>query len=429
MSQYYNFLNIIQTKMIINLLDLVKDQVTCQLAKKASSFLGESESSVTSALGGIMPALLGSAIQKSSTGSGAQGLMDIIGKLDLGSLGDIAGLFGGGASNVNGLLNSGGGIVDALLGNKAGGVIELITGLSGMKSGSASSLLKMAAPFLMSIIGNQIKGKGLSALTDLLEGQKSFVNAALPSGLGSLLNFADVGSTTKVNTNIGNSVPTISGNSWMQWILPVLLGAAVLYWLGTKGCGKKTVEATTDKVEGVDTTANQAMDAVGTAADSIGAAVDKLFSYKLPSGFELVGAAADGIESKLIAAVEAGGPVADKNDPNAWFNFDRLLFDTGKATLQASSMEQLENIAEVLKAFPNVKLKVGGYTDNTGDPKSNLRLSTDRAFNVVAELEKLGVEKGRLAPEGYGDKFPIGDNTTEEGRQQNRSIAVRITTK
>ena len=404
------------------------DQVTGQLAKQASSFLGESESSVTSALGGIMPALLGTAIQKSSTGSGAQGLMDIIGKLDLGSLGDIAGLFGGGASNVNGLLNSGGGIVDALLGNKAGGVIELITGLSGMKSGSASSLLKMAAPFLMSIIGNQIKGKGLSGLTDLLAGQKSFVNAALRASLGSLLNFADVGSTTKVNTNIGNSVPTISGNSWMQWILPVLLGAAVLYWLGTKGCGKKTVEATTDKVEGVDTTANQVKDAV-TAADSLGEVVDKLFSYKLSSGFELVGAAADGIESKLISAIEAAGPIADKNDPASWFNFDRLLFDTGKATLQPSSMEQLKNIAEVLKAFPHVKLKVGGYTDNTGDPKSNLRLSTDRAFNVVAELEKLGVEKGRLAPEGYGDKFPIGDNTTEEGRQQNRRIAVRITTK
>ena len=199
--------------MSINLLDLVKDQVSGHLAKQASSFLGESESSVTSALGGIMPALLGSAIQKSSTASGAQGLMDIIGKLDLGSLGNIAGLFGGGASNVNGLLNSGGGIVDSLLGNKSGGVIDLITGLSGMKSGSTSSLLKMAAPFLMSIIGNQIKGKGLSALTDLLGGQKSFVNAALPAGLGSLLNFADLGSAPKVNTNINTNVPSTGGNN------------------------------------------------------------------------------------------------------------------------------------------------------------------------------------------------------------------------
>lgn len=415
--------------MSINLLDLVKDQVSGHLAKQASSFLGESESSVTSALGGIMPALLGSAIQKSSTASGAQGLMDIIGKLDLGSLGNISGLFGGGASNVNGLLNSGGGIVDALLGNKSGGVIDLITGLSGMKSGSTSSLLKMAAPFLMSIIGNQIKGKGLSALTDLLGGQKSFVNAALPSGLGSLLNFADFGSAPKVNTNINTSVPSSGGNNWLKWLLPVLLGAAVLYWLSTKGCGKKAVEATTDAIEAVDSTANQAMDAAGAAADSLGAAVSKLFSYKLSSGFELVGAAADGIESKLITAIEAAGPVADKADPTAWFNFDRLLFDTGKATLQASSQEQLKNIAEVLKAFPKVKLKVGGYTDNVGDSKSNLRLSTDRAFNVVAELEKLGVEKGRLAPEGYGDKFPVGDNTTEEGRQQNRRIAVRITEK
>ncbi|HRO74078.1 MAG TPA: DUF937 domain-containing protein, partial [Saprospiraceae bacterium] len=75
--------------MAINLLDLVKDQITGQLAKQASSFLGESESSVSSALGSIMPVLLGSAIQKSSSPSGAQGIMDIIGKLDLNSLGDI----------------------------------------------------------------------------------------------------------------------------------------------------------------------------------------------------------------------------------------------------------------------------------------------------------------------------------------------------
>ena len=324
--------------MSINLLDLVKDQVTGQLAKQASSFLGESESSVTNALGGIMPTLLGSVIQKSATPSGATGMMDMISKLDLNSLGNIAGLFNGGASSVNGLLNSGGGIVDALLGNKSGGVIDMISSLSGMKSGSTSSLLKLAAPFLMGIIGNQIKGKGLSFFTDLIMGQKKYVADALPAGLGSLMNFGDF-SAPKLSTSVNTSTSTGGGNNWMKWLLPILLGAAVLYWLSTKGCGKKMEDAATTAIEKVDSSAMKAVDAAGAAADSLGAAMDKLFSYKLSSGFELVGAAKDGIESKLVADIESKDAVKDKNDPAAWYNFDRLLFDTGKATLQASSQE------------------------------------------------------------------------------------------
>ncbi len=412
--------------MSINLLDIVKDQITGQLAKQASSFLDESESSVTSALGGIMPALLGSLAQKASTGSGAQSIMDVIGKLDMGSLSNIAGLFGGGASNVNGLLNSGGGMVDMLLGSKSGGVIDLISGLSGMKSGSTSSLLKLAAPFLMSIIGNQIKGKGLSGLTDLLSGQKSFIKAALPDGLRSLLNFADLGSAPKVNTNINAGTTAGGGNNWMKWLLPVLLGAAVLYYLGTKGCAKKAVESTGDVVAVIDSSAQNAIDATGAALDSMGVAVENLFKYKLSSGFELVGATANGIESDLISLIEDKGKMVDKT---TWFDFDRLLFDTGKSTLQASSKEQLNNVAEILKAFPKVKLNIGGYTDNTGDAKANFRLSTDRAFNVMNELIASGIDKSRLKAEGYGDKFPIGDNNTEEGRQQNRRISVRVTDK
>lgn len=88
--------------------------------------------------------------------------MDLIGTLDLESLGDISGLFGSGASNVNGLLNSGEGIVESLLGSKTKGVVDLISNLSGMKNGATSSLLKLAAPFLLGVIGKQIQGKGLS---------------------------------------------------------------------------------------------------------------------------------------------------------------------------------------------------------------------------------------------------------------------------
>lgn len=414
--------------MAINLLDLVKDQVTGQLAKHASGFLGESESSVTNALGSIMPALLGGAVQKAASPSGAQGLMDMIGKLDLNSLGNMGSLFGGGASNVNGLMNSGGGIVDALLGNKVGGIVDVISNLSGLKSGSSSSLLKMAAPFLLSIIGNQIKGKGVSFLSELLGGQKSFVKAALPAGLGNVMNFGDFGgsSTQKTTVSGGSSASTGGGNNWLKWLLPLLLLGGLLWWFTKDGCGKKVEETVGDAVATVDSAAMKAAGAAGAAVDSMGAAVENLFKYKLSTGFELVGAAKDGIESQLVTFVEDASKPVDKN---LWFNFDRLLFDTGKATLQPSSQEQLKNIAEIMKAFPKLKVKLGGYTDNVGDPKSNLKLSTDRAFNVMNELVAMGVAKDRLSAEGYGDKHPVADNNTEEGRQQNRRIAVRVVEK
>ncbi|MBK9736989.1 MAG: OmpA family protein [Saprospiraceae bacterium] len=310
-----------------------------------------------------------------------------------------------------------------------GGVVDIISNLSGMKSGSTSSLLKMAAPFLMSVIGNQIKGKGLSFFTDLLMGQKDHVAKALPAGLGSVLGFADFGtSAPKVNVNMpSSSMPsTEGGNNWMKWLLPILLGAAVLYWLSTKGCGSKAVDATTDAITAVDSAAMDAANTAGAAMDSMGAAMDKLFTHTLAGGFALANASKDGIESKLITFIEDNTKVVDKT---TWFDFDRLLFDTGKATLQASSQEQLINVAEIMKAFPKVHLKLGGYTDNTGDAKANLRLSTDRAFNVKNELIKLGVDKSRLEAEGFGDKFPVGDNATEEGRQQNRRISARVSQK
>jgi outer membrane protein OmpA-like peptidoglycan-associated protein len=106
-----------------------------------------------------------------------------------------------------------------------------------------------------------------------------------------------------------------------------------------------------------------------------------------------------------------------------------LTFDTGKATLQPSSEEQLNNIAEILKAYPNVHLKIGGYTDNTGDAAANQALSDARAKNVMDDLVSKGVAASRLESQGYGDQYPVGDNSTEEGRQKNRRIAMRVTQK
>lgn len=132
-----------------------------------------------------------------------------------------------------------------------------------------------------------------------------------------------------------------------------------------------------------------------------------------------------GIENKLLTFIKSDKVV----DKTTWFDFDRLTFETGKATLKPESQEQLKNIAEILKAYPAVNVKLGGYTDNTGNADSNLKLSQDRANSVRAELEKMDIDKDRLEAEGYGQEHPVASNDTKEGRAQNRRISIRVTKK
>ncbi len=151
------------------------------------------------------------------------------------------------------------------------------------------------------------------------------------------------------------------------------------------------------------------------------------WSKALPGGYQLKGAD-NGIERSLVTFIEDNNLQVDKN---TWFNFDRLTFATGSASLDmAKSKDQLTNIAEILKAYPKVSAKLGGYTDNTGNAAANKKLSMTRATNVVKALVAMGVDTKRLAAEGYGQEFPVCPaNDTKECRAQNRRIAARITAK
>ena len=134
----------------------------------------------------------------------------------------------------------------------------------------------------------------------------------------------------------------------------------------------------------------------------------------------------NGIESQVVNFLEGSGAI----DKTTWFNFDRLTFATGKATLDMDkSGEQLNNIAEIMKGYTNVKVKLGGYTDNTGNEASNMTLSQNRADAVKAALVAKGIAADRIETEGYGIAHPIADNATPEGRAKNRRIALRVDAK
>ena len=101
-----------------------------------------------------------------------------------------------------------------------------------------------------------------------------------------------------------------------------------------------------------------------------------------------------------------------------------INFDTGKATIRPDSDRTLDDAAAALKAAPNLKVEVGGHTDNVGTPQANEKLSGERAQAVMAALVKRGVAANRLTAKGYGQSAPIADNRIEDGRAKNRRVEI-----
>lgn len=103
-----------------------------------------------------------------------------------------------------------------------------------------------------------------------------------------------------------------------------------------------------------------------------------------------------------------------------------IKFKTAKAIIDPSSYAILDSVVEALKAHPEMKVEIQGYTDNTGKAASNMKLSQARAMAVQAYLVKKGIAPKRLSAKGYGPANPVAPNTTEQGRAENRRIEFKV---
>lgn len=417
--------------MPFNLIETVSNYFTPDFVNQASSNLGESNSGISKALSAIIPTGLAGIMKKATSGpEGETSIFNMASESALGLPSSPA--FDSLASH--GTPAAQGNLLTSLFSGNQTGIVSAIAGFAGIKNATVSSLLSMGLPVIMGLLGKHAKQNNLSAngLSGFLASQKDNIMSAMPAGLSSLAGMFGLGSASSSFSSptppkahvVRRAEETIDEGGGNKWLLPLIIAlvAIGLLWYFLRGCNDTKEEVTSTMpavVTSTDTMTTTVTTPVVTAPESI--------KVKLPNGKEL-DANRGGIEDQLVTFLTGNWKgMSEDALKEKWFDFDNLNFNTGKATLLPESERQLKNIAEILKAFPDAKIKIGGYTDASGNAIANKKLSQERADAAKAGLDRLGVSAQVLEAEGYGSefaKFPA--DASEEQRELDRHVSVSV---
>ncbi|MFT4152865.1 DUF937 domain-containing protein [Parafilimonas sp.] len=416
--------------MSLNILESIKGIFNNDLISKAATSVGEPENGVQKVVNGAVPAILLNLLHKSDTPEGASSVFSLVNNaVNSVPLNNPAGSL----PLVNAAEGASSNVTSNLFGDKLSGLVNSFSGFSGIKQSSVSSLLGWVTPLVLGLLGKHAKDNNLGAagLTDALKSQKDAIASAIPSGLN-LTGILGLGSLAGLGGKISSMAASAGADikhksaevtqevkkSGSKWLLPLIIIIAAVLLIGylMKSCNGKT-----DTVATGDTAVNTTADS--TITDNTGPVSVKV---KLPDGTEL-DAYKGGIEDRLVAYLNSTD-AADSISKTRWFDFDNLNFKSGSSEITDSSRVQINNIAAILKAYPKAKIKLGGYTDKTGDSTVNLKLSQQRAEATLAAIKKAGANAAQLTgAEGYGSKFAtVEASAPDEQRKKDRHISVNV---
>jgi hypothetical protein len=243
----------------MNLLDMVKGQLSDTVMGQLSSAVGLGKADTSKAMDAILPTQLNALINQGSSPQGAQNILGMLG--NFGNMGNIMGMLGKGDSG-SGLMKMGESLLPMLFGNKMGDVLGGLASATGIGNQNAlSGLMKMAGPILMGTLAGQAKGMNPMQLVSMLGGMKGQVDGLLPKGMGNIL--GSLGSVAQMGQQVAGQVGNMTGQvgnlagqagkvatqmaparAGLPWWIPLLALLAVggcAYWF--LGRGKPTTPA------------------------------------------------------------------------------------------------------------------------------------------------------------------------------------------
>ncbi len=140
-----------------------------------------------------------------------------------------------------------------------------------------------------------------------------------------------------------------------------------------------------------------------------------------------IGAYQDRQEAELRRQTAGTGIVVDREGDTIKLNLpDGVTFDFNRTELKPQFYPALNNVAATLREYNQTIVEVSGHTDNVGSAAVNQRISEERAQNVATYLIGQGLQRERFEVAGFGYRYPVADNSTEQGRALNRRVEIRI---
>lgn len=214
--------------------------------------------------------------------------------------------------------------------------------------------------------------------------------------------------------------------------LPEPVGIDSFYYLKGKVLNKNTNEPVIARLEFVDSTESKVVATVVSSETG-----DYMAKFLAPKKYDVEIVAKDYLffldEVDLSSATTDEPFIVDfqveKLEVGAKVVLENINFETSKATLTPASYPKLDRIVQFLKDNSTLKVEISGHTDNVGSSKTNLKLSEDRAKAVVNYMVSSGIDATRLESKGYGFSQPVAPNNTPEGRELNRRVEFKITSK
>lgn len=394
----------------------LKESISPQMLKTAAATLREDEKGVASAVAVLLPSLLVRFMDQGETARVNETIREA-GNAEL--FYRRAEIFAG--HGIDGGMNLGERFENELVGAENKAYPNAVAAESGISAASADRLSGWVAAVIAGYVGHKIVRNNLSM---------SAVMAGLRQERGSVVKEipVKVGRAAGISGMCSSSAPVAGRdgkkNNWLVWLIIVLI-VVIIVFLSIRSCNRNgggEVVAVTENVTVVPTAP-----AAQTAAAKEGLT---FVEHKLPDG-RTIRVAEGGCEDCMLKYLQSDAYRKATNEELSknWIQFDKIDFmHDSETALAGNSMEQLDNIAAILKNYPDVRIRIGGFADKTGTRAVNYEISKKRAEYIKSILVKDGIPADRISTEGFGKEFAtVPADATAAQRAVDRSIAMRFT--